>query len=153
MYEPARHVPLTRQPWDPAAARAAIGEIIDDAVAAFDAARFWPAHPLDDGVRDGSTTLYAGAAGTIWALDYLHRAGLAHAIPDFRPILPRLLDENRREYAAFGWYPAHASLLIGEVGVLLLALRIAPSAAADTSAMASTSTEIARGRIIAASEG
>lgn len=130
MFEPARHVPLSRQPWDPAAARAAIGEIIDDAVAAFDAARFWPAHPLDDGMRDGSTTLYAGAAGTIWALDYLHRAGLAHAIPDFGPILPRLLDENRREYGSFGWYPAHASLLMGEVGALLLAMRIAPSAAA-----------------------
>lgn len=129
MYEPSRHVPLTRRPWDPAAARAAVGEIIDDAVAAFDAARFWPAHPLDEGMREGSTTLYAGAAGTIWALDYLHRAGLARAIPDFRPILARLLEENRREYGAFGWYPAHASLLMGEVGVLLLAMRIAPSAA------------------------
>jgi lanthionine synthetase-like protein len=123
LYEAARHEPLSAQPWAPVVARSAIDEIVDDAGASFDAARFWPAHPLDEGFGDGSTTVYAGAAGVIWALDYLD------CEVDFRPALGALLEQNRREYASFGWYPRHASLLMGEVGVLLLAMRLAPSEA------------------------
>jgi hypothetical protein len=52
---------------------------VADAVAAFDPHRFWPAHPLDDGLPDGHTSLYAGAVGVIWALDYLARAGATRA--------------------------------------------------------------------------
>ncbi len=123
MYEPARHVPLRADPWDPAAAELAVREIVEDALARFDPERFWPAHPLDDGVADGATTLYFGAAGAMWALAYL-RAG-----HDFAPVLPHLLSANHAEYAAMGWYPGHASLLMGEVGVLLLTMRLAPEAA------------------------
>jgi hypothetical protein len=123
LYEPGRHEALSGEPWDPAVARSAIDEIVEDALASFDGARFWPVHPLDEGFDDGSTTLYAGAAGVIWALDYLH------CEVDFRPLLPALLEANRREYASFRSYPRHASLLMGEVGVLLLAMRLAPDAA------------------------
>src|SRR5688572_3567781 len=86
MYEAARHEPLSGEPWAPALARTAIDEIVADAIARFDPARFWPAHPLDEGFRDGSATLYAGASGVIWALDYLQGSA------DFRAILPRLLE-------------------------------------------------------------
>jgi hypothetical protein len=72
----------------------------------------WPAHPLDDGVRDGSTTLYFGAAGVFWALRYLR-----HGV-DFN--LSQLAERNAREYEGFRAYPNHASLLMGDVGVLLL---------------------------------
>jgi hypothetical protein len=27
--------------------------------------RFWPAHPLDEGIRDGNTSFYIGATGVI----------------------------------------------------------------------------------------
>ena len=80
-------------------------------------------------MRDGSTTLYLGAAGVIWALDYLERAGLAPALPDFAGLMPHLAQQNRREYASFGWYPRHASLLMGDVGVMLVTMRIAPNPA------------------------
>jgi hypothetical protein len=63
-------------------------------------------------VRDGNTSLYMGATGVLWALRYLDR-----------PLefdLVALSRRNAREYAA-GPYPQHASLLIGDVGVLLLA--------------------------------
>lgn len=123
MYEPARHVPLRPDPWDPAAAELAVREIVEDALARFDPERSWPAHPLDEGVADGATTLYFGAAGAIWALGHL-RVGR-----EFAPVLPRLLAANRAEYAAMGWYPDHASLLMGDVGVLLLTMRLAPEAA------------------------
>jgi hypothetical protein len=129
MYEPARHLKLSPEPWDPAAARAAIREIVEDAHAAFDPERFWPAHPLDEHTREGATTIYLGAAGAIWALDYLARAGAAPAARDFRPLIPALLERNRAEYPSFGAYPEHASLLMGDVGVLLLAMRLAPEKA------------------------
>ena len=78
MYEPARHVPLSPDPCDPAAIDVAVREIVEDALAQFDPEYFWPAHPLDDGVADGVTTLYFGAAGAIWALDRLHAGRDVH---------------------------------------------------------------------------
>jgi len=123
LYQAERHAPDAAVPWDPAEARSAIAEIAEEALAAFDAEAFWPAHPLDEGFRDGSTTLYAGAAGVIWALRHLG------CTADFRAVLPRLVEKNRREYASFSAYPQHGSLLMGEVGVLLLAARLAPSSA------------------------
>ena len=127
MYEPARHLPLNPEPWDPAAARAAIAEIAEDAYASFAPARFWRAHPLDEHTPDGATTIYLGAGGAIWALDYLARVGAAPAARDFRPLLPALIERNRAEYASFRAYPEHASLLMGDAGVLLLAMRLSPT--------------------------
>lgn len=112
MFDPARHAPLAAAAWDPAAARAAIDEILADTRAAYDPGRLWPAHPLDDGVRDGSTTLYFGAAGVLWALRYLGQA--------LEFDLGELAARNAREYQSFRAYPNHASLLMGDVGVLLL---------------------------------
>jgi hypothetical protein len=106
-------VPLAEAPWGAVAAQAAIDEILTDALTAYDAERLWPAHPLDDGVRDGSTTLYFGAAGVFWAL-----RTLGH---DLAFDLSQLAERNAREYASFRSYPEHASLLMGDVGVLLLA--------------------------------
>jgi len=112
LYDPARHAPLSETPWDPAAAQAAIDEILADARAAYDADRWWPAHPLDAGVRDGSTTLYFGAAGIFWALRHLGQ-GLPFDVS-------QLAERNAREYTSFNAYPNHASLLMGDIGVLLL---------------------------------
>ena len=84
--------------------------MLSDAQRAFDPKRLWPAHPLDEGFPDGSTTLYAGAAGVFWALRYLGRP--LDRVPD-------LAERNRREYALMP-YPQHASFLMGEVAVLLL---------------------------------
>ncbi|MBV9561632.1 MAG: lanthionine synthetase, partial [Bradyrhizobium sp.] len=49
MFDPKRHIALTPEPWDEAAARTEIEAIVADAVARFDAKAFWPAHPSDDG--------------------------------------------------------------------------------------------------------
>jgi len=111
LFDPARHAPLTAAPWDATLAQRAIDDIVADARAAFDPARYWPAHPLDDGADDGDTSLYLGAAGVLWALRYLGQ-----------PLefdLIALASRNARDYA-LGPYPQHASLLIGDVGVLLL---------------------------------
>ena len=110
-----RHRALTHDAWSESAARAAIEEIAADAIAHFDPDGFWPAHPSDDGVGDGNPSFYTGAAGVIWALDYLHRIDAVSAVVDFRPVLSRLLE---RTIAAFennspADYGKHGSLLKG----------------------------------------
>jgi hypothetical protein len=125
MFDPQRHISLAPDAWDAAVARAAITEIVDDALERFDPDGFWPAHPLDDGAGQPPTSLYFGAAGVLWALDHLRRAGAVEFGQDFRGLLPRLLTLNREEHAG-NPYPQHASLLCGDVGVLLLMARLAP---------------------------
>lgn len=118
--------------WDEGAARAAIAAIASDTYAHFDAERFWPAHPLDEWARDGDTTLYWGATGCIWALDYLASEGAIEPEKDFAPLLPALLERNRAAVAAIAPLArldaTQASLLIGDIGPLLLAMRLAPAA-------------------------
>ena len=70
-----RHRPLVRDAWSEPAVRTAIADIVADAIADFDPDTFWPGHPGDDGAGDGNPSFYFGAAGVIWALDYLHRVG------------------------------------------------------------------------------
>jgi hypothetical protein len=108
-----RHRALTHDAWSELAARAAIEEIAADAIAQFDPDTFWPGHPSDDGVGDGNPSFYTGAAGVIWALDYLHRIGATRVAEDFRPVVPKLLE---RTIAAFennspADYAKHGSLL------------------------------------------
>jgi len=100
-------------PWQPGAAEAAIDEIVTDARSAYDAERYWPAHPLDNGVADGNPGLYLGAAGMFWALRTLGQP-LA-----FDPAV--LAQRTARGYMTFSPYPQHASLLMGDVAALLLA--------------------------------
>jgi hypothetical protein len=124
-----RHRPLAHDAWSEPAARVVIEEIVADAVAQFHPDTFWLGHPSDDGVGDGNTSVYMGAAGIVWALDYLHRIGATSVAEDFRPALPKLLE---RATAAFQSnsptdYAKHGSLLFGDMGAALVAMRIAPS--------------------------
>ena len=66
-----RHRALAQDAWNELAVRAVIEEIAADAIDQFDPDTFWPGHPSDDGVGDGNPSFYTGAAGVIWALDYL----------------------------------------------------------------------------------
>jgi hypothetical protein len=122
-----RHRPLVQDAWNEQAARAVIDEIARDAIARFDPDKFWPGHPSDDGVGDGNPSFYYGAAGVIWALDYLHRIGAAHVSTDFRPVLPKLLERTIANFETRGDYAKHGSLLFGDMGAALLAMRLAPT--------------------------
>src|SRR5262245_10484714 len=127
MIDQSRHVPLRATAWDPADAAKAIDEIISDALGRFDDEAFWPPHPLDgEGGGDGFHTIYFGAAGTMWALDYLRRSGATKAHFDFRPVLPRLLAAARANDRLWG-YAAEGSLLLGDLGTALLIMRLEPS--------------------------
>src|SRR6516165_8829316 len=100
---------------------AAIEDIVADGLEHFDAERFWPAHPLDEGIRDGHTSFYSGAAGVIWGIDYLGRVGATKARFDFRPVLPWLLEASQAEFAKWK-YAAHGSLLLGDFGAALVVM-------------------------------
>jgi len=128
MNEPARHVPLRPIAWNESEAKLAIEDIVADALAHFDAERFWPAHPLDEGIRDGHTSFYFGATGMVWGIDYLGRTGATKARFDFRPVLSRLLEVSQAAFAKWS-YAAHGSLLFGDLGTALVVMRLDPASA------------------------
>jgi hypothetical protein len=127
MFQASRHFPLYSMAWNEGEVRAAIGEIAQDALSAFDPATLWPAHPMDNGAADEATCLYLGAAGCVWALDYLGRVGFVTEERDFAPVLATALNRNARWYKETP-YSGHASLLMGELGIRLVSMRVSPSA-------------------------
>ena len=124
MLDHSSHLPLRPRAWNADQVRLAINDIVSDALAHFDQERFWPAHPLEDGLPDGDTSFYVGATGVIWALEYLRRAGATQAHIDFRPVLQHLIDVNKAQFARRD-YAEHGSFLFGDMGTALLAMRLA----------------------------
>src|SRR6266567_1045324 len=124
-----RHRPLAHGTWSELAVRTAIEDIAADAIDHFDPDRFWPGHPNDGGVEDGNPSFYWGAAGVIWALDYLHRIGATRVSEDFRPVLPKLLERTITAFESNSPtdYAKHGSLLFGDMGAALVAMRLAPT--------------------------
>jgi hypothetical protein len=130
LYDPARHVELADIAWSPARARDAIAAICRDAEAAFDRERLWPLDPRDDEpgtAPDGIVRgLYLGAAGMLHALGRLADAGLHVPTLDGAAIVEGLHEAALSSPDEEG---ARASLLFGATGMLLVAHRLAPSAA------------------------
>jgi hypothetical protein len=71
--------------------------------------------------------LYFGAAGVIYALRRLTAAGTPFTPPAFEPTVMALLERNRARTRA--WDDEVSSLLMGDVGILLLQWQVAPSRA------------------------
>ncbi|MEP6943978.1 MAG: LanC-like protein [Betaproteobacteria bacterium] len=127
LYEPERHEPLASAPWDQGAARAWIESFAGDAHRAYSRTGLWPPHPrdVDDGEhRHPMTMIYFGAAGVIWALDHLARAGAAAPTSNFTPTLDELLARNLAIVEP--WGHGVEGLLMGQSGILLLRYRLAP---------------------------
>jgi hypothetical protein len=87
-------------------------------------------HPLDEEPESARfTTLYLGAAGIVWGLDRLTRLGAIELTRDWAAVAAALPEryaaqpDFEEEYG--GRIP---SLLVGEAGVLLVALAFAPTA-------------------------
>lgn len=124
MFQRDRHEPVAGTAWSDSAARAAIDEIVASTLAAFSEEKLWPAHPLDT-VPDGLANVYMGASGVILALDYLKRAGATRHAFDFADVLPKIVEKDN---AWLNGMPlgAHGSLLFGDMGNHLVAMRVAP---------------------------
>src|SRR5581483_11209060 len=96
LFEPERHEPLTDRPWDADIARAALERIVVETHAAYRGPdELWRIHPMDVSPEraDVLKYLYYGAAGVIWALNWLADEGLAPEGPDYDEALIGL--ENR----------------------------------------------------------
>lgn len=131
LFDPARHEPLDAGvAWDEARAREAIQAIVRDTEDSRTSDGGWPVHPQDEEgavPRGGYKSLYLGAAGVVWALWYLQRAGaatlerldpaeaIAHADAAYRA------DPDTGEVVP--------SYYLGEVGILLVRWAIAREAA------------------------
>ena len=126
LFDPRAHEPLREAAWSPAAAEAEIRAIARDADEALRDGEWWPLHPLDD---DGETPdalhgIYLGAAGVLWALDHLARAGLHEPRHDYARLAGEVLESYRRRPEFGGPVPA---LWIGEGGIALVAWLLAPA--------------------------
>jgi hypothetical protein len=145
LYDPAQFEPLIDEPWDPARVEDAIAAIAADAAAAFDSETLWPAHEWDAGDAPlPLKSLYVGASGVIWALDALRRSGHAETPLDLAAAALRTLESFRAEPdiepGETHYHPA--SLLLGEMGPLLVTLKFAPDAlAGDLEALARSNVE------------
>src|SRR4051812_40933070 len=120
LFDRSAHEALTTAPWDEARVRAAAREIVAEADRGHNAAGGrWPLHPLDAGEEDDdhagvSHGVYLGAAGMLWGLEHLARAGAAESSLDLRAAAAGLHDGYlRRCHAPEEPMP---SLWLGEAG-------------------------------------
>lgn len=132
LHDPARHEPLRALAWDEARVRATIARIVRETVAAATPDGLWPVHPRDlepgDDPDAPVTNLYYGAAGVIWALDWLRAVGAADS-PSFAHHLEPLRERNRAALAEGNV----GSYLMGDLPFEMMAWGHTPTAArADT---------------------
>lgn len=126
LYEQSRHEPLIEMKWDEARARDAINRIAQDTDDHFDLQHLWPVHPLDRPHADRPfKMLYFGAAGVIWALNYLNDIGATSLQRDYSSTLADLAKSNRVDLNLSG--PDSFSYLMGETGIQLVQWRIQPT--------------------------
>ncbi|MGZ8695241.1 MAG: lanthionine synthetase C family protein [Gaiellaceae bacterium] len=127
LYDPGSHEPLTGTAWDEGRVRAAVAAIVAETESAFSPESLWPPHPLDkeEGDPERAVCLYLGAAGMIWALHALERAGAAELRRDWGDVAASLPDQFRRQpdFPEEGFL---RGLWLGEAGVLLVAHTLAP---------------------------
>jgi hypothetical protein len=116
LFDPGAHEPLTRSGWDERRARSKIEQIVERTLEAYQPGRFWPRHPLDEygSASDCDKGLWIGAAGVLWALDRLD-AGIGEA-----GVYDAFLSDPE--------FPGSTGLMMGEVGVVLVSWRLAPTA-------------------------
>jgi hypothetical protein len=129
LYDPGAFEPLIDEPWDEARVRDGIAAIVSDADAAFDPDKLWPAHEWDGWQAAlPMKNLYVGAAGMVFALDFLRRCGLGETKIDLPRPATRALERWRAEPDYMDGEvvpdPGAAALLAGEAGILLVAWRL-----------------------------
>src|SRR5262249_15356926 len=128
LYESTEFETLIDEPWVPERVEDAIATIVSDAEAAFDVDALWPADEWDGWEEPlPLKSLYAGAAGVIWALDALQRRGHGETSLDLAAAALHTIELKREapDFAADEHYHP-ASLLSGETGPLLAAFRLDP---------------------------
>lgn len=125
LFESDRHEVTCDVPWDEAVVRSAIRAILEDTVAAFRGPNLWPPHPNDElNCATPLYELYFGAAGVVWALDYLAHEGACEAALDIKVSLEEYIEPNRRIAKGMD---GSAAFLTGDAGILLAEWRRKPT--------------------------
>lgn len=127
LFDPGAHEHAIDAAWSPASVEAEIRTIARDADAALRPGEWWAWHPLDVEPGDPDVThgVYLGAAGVLWALDRLARAGLHEPGHDYGRLAGEVL-ASYLERPDFGGLSG--SVWLGEGGIALVAWLLAPSA-------------------------
>ena len=132
LFRPDAFEPLIDSGWYDAAVGNAIRAIVADADRAFHPHDLWPADDWDAWSSPlPLKTLYAGAAGVVWALARLRELGHAETRLDLARAVQRALEAWREEPGVLTALelpePARASLFMGESGILTVLWRLQPS--------------------------
>ena len=135
LYETERHERLIRTEWNEERARDAIDRIVTDTHRSFDPDTLWPIHSLDRSPErppDSIKYMYHGAAGVIWALNYLNDTTALPLKRDYLPtvqqLIPQIRDDMDKHPEVRKYMGAElSSYLLGESGILLLQFKLAPS--------------------------
>src|SRR6478736_5097748 len=98
LFDPRAHDKVLDAEWRPARIEAAIRAIARDTEDALSERDWWPVHPLDaeDGDPEVWHGVYMGAAGVVWALEQLARAGLHEPRLDHATLAQAILESYRR---------------------------------------------------------
>jgi hypothetical protein len=129
LYDAEAFEPLTDEPWDDGRVRASIGRLLARIDDAFAAEMLWPSHEWDGWqAATPMKNLYVGAAGVLWALDWLRESGVAESRLDLAAAAEATLAAWRREpdFMRGEELPARkeSALLTGGTGILLVAWRL-----------------------------
>ena len=142
LHDPSRHEPLVTRSWDEETVVAAVRRAVADADAAYGPDGHWPLHTLDRGDKDDdwaavSHGVYLGAAGMLWALDRLGRAGVATTTID----LPAAASRLHAGYETRCHPPDEPipGIWSGEAGVHLVAELLSPDPARAEALLAAVS--------------
>jgi hypothetical protein len=123
LHDAARHEVLKPVDWNAQRAAEAIERIASDARGRYTGETLWPFHPKDlaagDDPAQPATPLYHGAAGVVWALQYLHDVGAATSDARDIPLEP-LLERNGAWLAASMPGDETAAYLMGDTPLLMM---------------------------------
>jgi lantibiotic modifying enzyme len=123
LFDKDRHEPLTKTSWDKNIVQAEISSIIDDIQRSLLPDACWPTHPLDaeSYPRVGPKwSAYAGAAGTIHALQILSEYG--YRVNN----LSGLIEGVYQSFLKTPDVSVEPGLQIGELGILMPAILVQP---------------------------
>ncbi|AIY41578.1 hypothetical protein LT85_2420 [Collimonas arenae] len=128
LFDPTRHAHLESIEWNEDRARKMIHRIVQETEAAFSPSTYWPMHALD--IEGGDTkpaySLYFGACGVIWALQYLHAVGAVAPTLSYNTEIQALLSRNREWLSPENKLDFN-SYMMGDTGILLLAYWLDPN--------------------------
>ena len=120
-------------PWNEDRARGVIERVVSDTEKRFSPDRYWPVHPRDiDGDEDTTklaTSLYFGACGVIWALEYLKSVGAVKLLRSYTGDLDFLLLIRNRAWLKSIGSQGFASFMMGDTPIVMMAHGHEPNAA------------------------